>query len=86
MGRRVELTYETVVHDRPTKVQFRGTNDNATTLDTMTFRASGGGTEIHYRADFDLGTLLNLLAPLFIRGKLEKLADETVAEIQRALA
>lgn len=86
MGRKVELTYETVVHDRPTKVQFRGTNKSATTLDTMSFTASGAGTEIHYRADFDLGTLLNLVAPLFIRGKLEKLADETVEQIQRALA
>jgi carbon monoxide dehydrogenase subunit G len=85
LGRRVELTYETTAYERPRRVQFRGTNKRTTTMDTMTFTASGAGTEIHYRADFDLGTVLNLLAPLFVRPKLESLADDTVAQIQRSL-
>ena len=85
MGRRVELSYETTAYERPRRVQFRGRNDRATTVDTLTFTASGAGTEIHYRADFDLGTVLNLLAPLFVRRKLESLADDTVAQIQRVL-
>lgn len=85
MGRRVELTYETTAYERPRRVQFRGTNKQATATDTMTFTASGEGTRIHYRADFDLGRLLNLVAPLFVKPKLEKLADETVAQLQRAL-
>jgi len=86
MGRTVELTYETTTYERPGRVQFRGTAKRATTTDTMTFTPSGEGTEIHYRADFDLGRLLNLLGPLVVQPKLEKLADETVAQLQRALA
>jgi carbon monoxide dehydrogenase subunit G len=85
MGRKVDLTYETVVHDKPRRVQFRGTNKQATATDTMTFTAAGEGTEIHYRADFDFGPLVNLVAPLFVKPKLEKLADETVAQVQRTL-
>jgi carbon monoxide dehydrogenase subunit G len=85
LGRQVELTYETIVHDRPTKVQFRGRNDKAIATDTMTFTAAGAGTEIHYRADFVFSTLVNLIAPIFVKPKIEKLADETVAEIKKAL-
>lgn len=86
MGRRVELTYETVEHQPPTRVRFRGTNDSATTSDTLTFEAEGAGTRIHYRADFKFGRLLSLVAPLVLRGRLDKLADETVEQIQHALA
>ena len=86
MGRRVELTYETIVHERPTRLQFRGNRGQTYTTDTMTFTASGAGTEIHYRADFDLGALLNLVAPFLFQRKLEKLADETVAQLQQVLS
>ena len=88
LGRKVELTYETITFDRPEKVQFRGTNKRATATDTMMFRpvADGTATEIHYRADFDFGRLLNLVAPPFARRKLDKLADETVEQLQRALS
>ncbi len=86
MGRTVELTYETTAYERPGRVQFRGTNDRATTTDTMTLTRSGEGTQIHYRADFDLGRLLNLVAPVLVKPKLEKLADQTVAQLQRSFA
>jgi carbon monoxide dehydrogenase subunit G len=87
MGRRTELQYETVAHERPTTVQFRGRNKQATTRDTLTFApsASGSGTTVHYRADFDFGTLGNLVAPLLLRRKLEKLADEVQAEMERVI-
>ena len=86
LGRRTDLVYETVVHDRPHRVQFRGRNARATTRDTMSFRDSGdGGTEITYRADFDFGSLLNLVAPVLLRRPLERLADEVQEEIRRVL-
>jgi carbon monoxide dehydrogenase subunit G len=85
MGRTTELTYETTIVERPTRVQFRGHNKSATATDTMTFTSVGEHIEIHYRADFDFGRLGNLVAPLVIRGKLERLADETVAQLQRTL-
>jgi carbon monoxide dehydrogenase subunit G len=86
-GRRTELAYETVAHERPTTVQFQGRNKQATTRDTMTFTPSGSGTgtTIHYRADFDFGRLVNLVAPLLLRRKLEKLADEVQAEMERVI-
>ncbi len=86
MGRTSELTYETSELERPHRLQFRGHNDKVTTADTMTLRQVGDETQVHYRADFDFGRLLNLVAPLVVRPKLEKLADETVAQLQRALS
>jgi len=41
---------------------------------------------VHYRAEFEFGWLLNLIGPLVIRPKLERLADDTVAQMQRTLA
>jgi len=88
MGRRVELTYETIACDRPRRLQFRGTNKQATATDTMTFTSASDATatEIHYRADFEFGRLVSLVAPLFVKPKLNKLADETVDQLQRTLA
>jgi carbon monoxide dehydrogenase subunit G len=85
MGRRTSLEYETITYERPTKLQFRGHNKTATATDTMTFTAVGPGTRIHYRADFDFGRLLNLVAPVFLKRKLAKIADETVEQLEKAL-
>ena len=86
MGRTSDLTYETTVLERPHRLEFRGHNDKVQTVDSMTFRATGDSTEVHYRAEFQFGWLLNLIGPLVIRPKLEKLADDTVAQMQRELA
>lgn len=85
MGKRTELTYETIEFSRPTRVVFQGRNKQATTHDRMTFTPTGDGTEVHYRADFEFTFPLNLLAPLVLRGKLEKLADETMEQLERKL-
>lgn len=85
MGRRTSLVYETLEHEPPTRLRFRGRNETATATDTMTFSPRGTGTEIHYRADFDFGRLLNLVAPLVLRRKLDRLADETVEQMTRTL-
>lgn len=86
-GRKTELVYETLVHERPTRVQFRGKNKTVTTLDTMSFASTGDGSsaEITYRADFLFTFPLNLVAPLFLRGKLDSLADETVEQVTKTL-
>jgi carbon monoxide dehydrogenase subunit G len=85
MGRRTSLEYETTIVERPGKLQFRGRNKTATATDTMTFTPDGVGTRIHYRADFDFGRLINLVAPLFLRSKLDKVADETVEQLEKTL-
>ena len=85
MGRTTDLAYETITYDRPRQVQFRGSNKSATATDTMTFTPEGSGTSIHYRADFDFGFLGNLVVPLFIKGKLNTVADETMEQLRRTL-
>jgi carbon monoxide dehydrogenase subunit G len=85
MGRRTSLVYEAITVERPTKLRFRGHNQAATATDTMTFTPDGTGTRIHYRADFDFGTLVNLVAPLVLRRKLERVADETMEQLEKTL-
>ena len=86
MGRRTELSYETLVHERPGRLQFRGTNKSATATDTLTFTATDdGGTQVHYRADFEFGVLVRLVAPLVVKPKLAGIADETVDQMKRVL-
>lgn len=86
MGRKVELTYETIVHRRPEELKFRGKNKSATATDWLRFsRVSDGATQIHYRADFEFALLIRLVAPLVLGRKLEKLADETVEQLRTAL-
>jgi len=85
MGRRVALDYETITYDQPTCVQFRGSNKSATAIDSFTLSPVGNATSIHYRADFDFGFLGNLVVPLFIGRKIDKVADETIEQMKRAL-
>jgi carbon monoxide dehydrogenase subunit G len=85
MGRKTELTYETIAHDRPTFFSARGRNKTATTKDALTFTRDGDGTQIHYRADFAFHGLAKFIAPLLVKPRLDKLADDTVAQMRRAL-
>jgi carbon monoxide dehydrogenase subunit G len=86
MGRKTDLTYETLVHEPPTRLQFRGKNKSATATDTLTFTPTDdAGTKVHYRADFEFGPLISLVAPLVVKPKLDKLADETVTQLKNTL-
>ncbi len=85
MGRKTELTYETITYDKPTSFQCRGRNKTATATDSMTFTPAGDGTQIHYRADFEFQGLVKLIAPLVVKPKLDSLADETVDQIKKVL-
>jgi carbon monoxide dehydrogenase subunit G len=84
-GRETELTYESVVQERPTRLQFRGTNKTATATDTLTFSPAGDGTQVHYRADFEFTFPVSLVAPLLVKPKLGGIADETVAQMRNTL-
>jgi carbon monoxide dehydrogenase subunit G len=87
IGRKTDLTYETLTHERPTRLVFRGKNKTATATDTLTFSPTGDGpsTQVHYRADFEFGFPISLVAPLVVKPKLDKLADETVEQLSRML-
>ncbi|MFC5677652.1 SRPBCC family protein [Aeromicrobium endophyticum] len=84
-GREVELTYETIGHDRPTFFSARGTNAQSTATDSMTFTRDGDRTQIRYRADFEFRGLVKYLAPFVVKPKLSALADETVEQIRASL-
>lgn len=87
MDRRVELVYETITFQRPTKVQFRGRNKQSTATDSMTFTPTAdGATSIHYRADFTFHGILKHVAPLVVGRRIDALADETVDRIVATLA
>lgn len=86
MGRTVDLTYETITFQAPTRVQFRGRNKQSTATDSMAFTPTpDGGTSIHYRADFTFHGLLKHVAPIIVKRKIDDLADETVDRIVRTL-
>ncbi|MFB9314783.1 SRPBCC family protein [Nocardioides plantarum] len=86
LGRTVDLSYEAITFQRPTKVQFRGRNKQSTATDSMTFTPTAdGGTSIHYRADFVFHGPLKHLAPLIVKRKIDDVADETVASIVSTL-
>lgn len=86
MGRQVELVYETTVHTRPEELKFRGVNKSTTATDWMRFSPVGvDATRVHYRADFEFGRLVRLVAPLVIGRKLDGLADETVERLTAVL-
>ena len=87
MGREVTLDYETIAYDPPSHVVLRGVNGRTTTADVLTFVSqSDGRTQITYRAEFDFGFPLSVLAPVLLRSKLTQLADETVEQIRRSLS
>lgn len=85
MGRKTQLTYETIGHDDPTFFSCRGRNKTATATDTMTFTRDGDRTQIHYRADFEFHGVVKFVAPLVVKPKLDSLADETIEQIQKVL-
>lgn len=85
MGRKTDLTYETITYDKPTSFQCRGRNKTATATDSMTFTPAAEGTQIHYRADFEFKGLVKLIAPLVVKPRLDSLADETVDQIKKVL-
>ena len=89
-GNRTQLTYTVVEHQPPGRIVLRGVNDQVTATDTMTFTASGSGTEVHYRAEFDFTNWLRFVQPLFalplLNRPFKKLGDEAEQGIREALA
>lgn len=86
LGRTVELEYETIGHDRPTFFACRGVNGRTTATDFMTFTPDGDRTQIRYRAEFVFPRPFGLVAGLALRRPIDKVADETVAQIRSVLS
>ncbi len=83
-GRRTELEYTLRELDHGVHLVFEGQNKSATTTDDLTFSEKAGRTTIKYRANFDFHGVAKLAGPVVALG-LNKLADETVAQMKQTL-
>lgn len=83
-GMSTELVYvlEELTDER---VVFAGSNDSATTSDTITvLPAAGGGSEITYEAEIEMKGLAKLATPA-VKVVFEKIGSDTVKQMTEAL-
>ncbi len=83
-GRVVPMEYRITSLRAPTSVELTGDGSNVHAVDTISFASSGSGTRIDYTADIRLGGLLRLAQP-FLGGRFERLAEDAVEGMRRAL-
>jgi uncharacterized protein YndB with AHSA1/START domain len=83
-GRETELEYVVQQREAGRVFQLRGENKTVSALDTMTFRATDGGTEVTYRAEFEFKGVTRLIEPLF-KPQFKKLGDEAEVGMRTAL-
>lgn len=84
LGKETELTYvvERLVPSQ--EIALRGENKTVVAHDTMTFRELDGGTEVVYRAEFELQGVAKMSAPLLLPA-FKKLGDEAEVGLREAL-
>ncbi|MEU8135545.1 SRPBCC family protein [Streptodolium elevatio] len=82
-GKPTELEYE-LSRAEPTRLTFVGTNKTATSTDDLTFVPRGESTEVTYRAHVRFHGLARLADP-FLRREFERLGDELVQTMPRAV-
>jgi hypothetical protein len=85
LGRETTLLYvvEELVTDE--RIRLRGENETVISVDTMTFRPTGQGTEVTYAADFTFKGLSRLVAPL-LRPAFVRLGNEAEKGLRSALS
>jgi carbon monoxide dehydrogenase subunit G len=85
LGRKTELRYvvqELVPNQR---ILLRGENKTLTSVDTMTVRQAGAGTEVTYTAEFAFKGVARYIAPL-LRPALARLGDRAETGLRQALS
>ncbi len=85
LGRTTELSYVVQELVPGERIRLRGENKSLVSVDTMTFRAAGAGTEVMYTADFTFKGAARYLAPLF-RPALTRLGNQAEDGLRRALS
>jgi len=93
LGRETELDYMVIEHVPDERFALRGENATVVAKDTMTFvrtvtgsgAASGEGTTVTYRADFEFKGIAKLAAPL-LAPAFKKLGDEAERGMRDALS
>jgi carbon monoxide dehydrogenase subunit G len=84
LRRKTPLTYRIVEYDPPNAVTLRGENSTVVSLDRMTFRPSGGGTEITYDADLALKGPMRIADPLLALA-FKRVGDRALAGLRRKI-
>lgn len=82
-GVSTELEYE-LVELTDVKVVFEGTNDTATSIDSITVVPSGGGSEVTYDANIQLKGAAKLATPV-IKLVFEKIGSDTEDDMVKVL-
>jgi hypothetical protein len=84
LGRTTELTYvvEKLAEER--LIQLRGENKTVVSVDTLTFRATGAGTEVAYGVEFTFKGASRFVAPL-LKPALARLGNGAEAGMREAL-
>jgi hypothetical protein len=84
LGKQTQLTYIVEEFADRELIRLRGENETVTSVDTMTFRHVGSGTEVSDRAEFAFKGLSRLIAPL-LKPALERLGNQAEAGMHTAL-
>ena len=85
LGRKTELSYVVEEFVPGERIRLRGENKTVISVDTMTFVAAGGGTEVTYTAEFAFKGAARYVAPLF-RPALARLGNQAEAGLRQALS
>jgi carbon monoxide dehydrogenase subunit G len=83
LGVTTELTY-TLAELDANKIVLVGTNDKATSTDTITVTAAGAGSELTYTADLEMKGVAKLATPA-MKLVFEKLASDTEKQMTEVL-
>ena len=85
LGRKTELRYVVEELVPGQRILLRGENRTLTSVDTMTIRQAGTGTEVTYTAEFAFKGAARYLAPL-LRPALARLGDRAETGLRQALS
>jgi len=85
LGRQTELRYVVQELVPGERIRLRGENKTVISVDTMTVRPAGAGTEVTYTAEFAFKGAARYLAPLF-RPALTRLGNQAEAGLRQALS
>lgn len=84
LGRQSELRYVVQEFVPGERIRLRGENATVISVDTMTFRPVGAGTEVTYTAEFAFKGAARYLAP-FLRPAMTRLGNQAEAGLRQAL-
>jgi len=83
-GKETELEYR-LERLEPNRLTFVGKNKTATSTDDLTLTPAGTGTEVTYHAHIVFHGLAKVADP-FLKSEFEKLGDEVVGSMTKAVA